>query len=560
MTTPEHVDAVVVGSGFGGSVAAYRLAKADQRVVVLERGQAYAPGSFPRSPEEMGRAFWDPGAGLHGMFDVWTFRGFDSIVSSGLGGGSLIYANVLLRKDEKWFVHEDPVPGGGYETWPVTRADLEPHYDAVEKMLAPQRYPFEEPAYNNTPKTQAMQQAAKNLGLEWQLPPLGVSFAPQPGATPAIGLPIVEPAYGNLHGVARRTCRLCGECDIGCNDGAKNTLDHNFLSAAASGGRHGADIRTRSEVVSLRVRDGGGYEVTYVEHDPAREGSRTDLGKLPTRTITCDRLVLAAGTYGTTYLLLRNRSGLPGLSKALGTRFCGNGDLLAFLLPGEKKRSLDPSRGPVITSAIRVDDAKDGGYGRGYYIEDGGYPGFANWLVESADLAGLLFRAAEFVTRWALTLLRQWPDNRLGHEISRLIGKGALSAGSLPLLGMGRDVPDGVMRLNDDLLDIDWTTETSAVFFDRVRETMRQIADELDTRYADNPIWSFQRVITVHPLGGAPMGRHIGEGVCDAYGEVFGLPGLYIADGAAMPGPVGANPSLTIAAMADRMSTRLLKG
>jgi cholesterol oxidase len=125
---------------------------------------------------------------------------------------------------------------------------------------------------------------------------------------------------------------------------------------------------------------------------------------------------------------------------------------------------------------------------------------------------------------------------------------------------MGRDVPDGVMRLKDDLLDIDWTTETSAEFFDRIRETMKQIAVELDTRYSDNPIWSFRRVITVHPLGGAPMGRHAGEGVCDAHGEVFGLPGLYIADGAAMPGPVGANPSLTIAAMADRMCTRLLNG
>ena len=560
MTTTEHVDAVVVGSGFGGSVAAYRLAMADQRVVVLERGQAYAPGSFPRSPEEMSRAFWDPGAGLHGLFDVWTFRGFDSIVSSGLGGGSLIYANVLLRKDEKWFVHEDPVPGGGYETWPVTREDLEPHYDAVEKMLAPQRYPFDEPAYANTPKTHAMQQAAKNLGLEWQLPPLGVSFAPEPDATPAIGLPIVEPAYGNLHGVARRTCRLCGECDIGCNDGAKNTLDHNFLSAATSG------VVTAPTSAPAARSSRCGCAMAAATRSPT--SSTTRHARVRARIWASCRHARSPATAWswppartarrTCCCATEAACRASARHSARGSR--GNGDLLAFLLPGEKKRSLDPSRGPVITSAIRVDDAKDGGYGRGFYIEDGGYPGFANWLVESADLAGLLFRAAEFVTRWALTLLRQWPDNRLGHEISRLIGKGALSAGSLPLLGMGRDVPDGVMRLNDDLLDIDWTTETSAVYFDRIRETMRQIADELDTRYADNPLWSFQRVITVHPLGGAPMGRHIGEGVCDEYGEVFGLPGLYIADGAAMPGPVGANPSLTIAAMADRMSTRLLKG
>ena len=126
----EHADAVVIGSGFGGSVAAYRLAEAGRTVVLLERGKPYPPGSFARTPAAMGRNFWDPSEGLQGLFDVWTFRGLEGVVSSGLGGGSLIYANVLLRKDEKWFVHESPVPGGGYESWPLNRADLDPHYDA----------------------------------------------------------------------------------------------------------------------------------------------------------------------------------------------------------------------------------------------------------------------------------------------------------------------------------------------------------------------------------------------------------------------------------------------
>ncbi len=116
-------------------MAAYRLAEAGRSVVLLERGKAYPPGSFARTPAAMGRAFWDPSEGLQGLFDVWTFRGLEGVVSSGLGGGSLIYANVLLRKDEKWFVHEAPVPGGGYESWPLSRADLDPHYDRVEQML-----------------------------------------------------------------------------------------------------------------------------------------------------------------------------------------------------------------------------------------------------------------------------------------------------------------------------------------------------------------------------------------------------------------------------------------
>src|SRR5829696_5573534 len=130
----EQVDVVVVGSGFGGSVTAYRMADAGRSVVVLERGRAYPPGSFARTPSGTARNFWEPSEGRHGLLDVWSFEGIDGLVSSGLGGGSLIYANVLLRKDEKWFVHEQDVPGGGYEHWPISRDDLEPHYDAVEAM------------------------------------------------------------------------------------------------------------------------------------------------------------------------------------------------------------------------------------------------------------------------------------------------------------------------------------------------------------------------------------------------------------------------------------------
>jgi hypothetical protein len=133
----EHFDAVVVGSGFGGSVTAFRLAEGGLRVCLLERGKAYPPGSFPRTPYDMARNFWDPSEGKHGMFDLWTFKGLEALVSSGLGGGSLIYANVLIRKDAEWFVNEEG------EDWPVTRADLDPHYDRVEPVLAPQCYPFD---------------------------------------------------------------------------------------------------------------------------------------------------------------------------------------------------------------------------------------------------------------------------------------------------------------------------------------------------------------------------------------------------------------------------------
>ena len=553
----EHADVVVIGSGFGGSVAAYREAEAGRSVVLLERGKAYPPGSFARTPAAMGRNFWDPSEGLHGLFDVWTFKGLEGVVSSGLGGGSLIYANVLLRKDEKWFVHESPVPGGGYEHWPLSRSDLDPHYDRVEKMLGATPYPY--PA---TSKTAAMRDSSARLGLDWQLPPLAVTFAGRPGDAPMPGAPIPTPTFGNVHARPRTTCRLCGECDIGCNDGAKNTLDHTYLSAAA---HHGADLRTRCEVRGFAPLPGGGYQVRYVVHEASDEGRRIKTSAKPVHHITCDRLILGAGTFGSSYLLLRNRAAFPGLSRTLGTRFCGNGDLLSFLLdasdpeaPGGRRR-IEGSRGTVITSAIRVGDALDGdgSSGRGFYVQDAGYPVFADWLVESTQLPGQARRMARFAVSRLRRRLGGSPKTGISADIGAMIGPGRLSDGSLPLLGMGRDIPDGVMHLHKGHLEIDWTTSSSEPYFTRVRAVMNALSDDLGATFQDNPLWWTRRVITVHPLGGVPMGRHVAEGVCDADGQVFGFPGLYVLDGSLMPGPVGANPSLTIAAVADRACDRM---
>ena len=514
-----EVDAVVVGSGFGGSVAAYRLAEGGRSVTVLERGKPYPPNGFPRTPAAMARNFWDPSEGMHGLFDVWSFRGLEGVVSSGLGGGSLIYANVLLRKDEKWFVHESPLPGGGYEHWPVGRADLDPHYDRVEEMLGATPYP-----YPDTPKTRAMQEAADRAGLHASQPPLAVSFAP-PGGAPVPGAPLPEPGYGNIHGLPRSTCRLCGECDVGCNSGAKNTLDHTYLSAAR---HHGADIRTRCEVRGFAPRPGGGYEVRYVVHDPAREGHRTPTDRLPLHRICCRRLVLAAGTFGSTYLLLRNRAALPGISRALGTRFSGNGDLLGLVLgatdgaAGNGPRRLDSSTGPVITTAVRVGDEVDGNgsTGRGFYVEDAGYPTFVDWLAEEAQVSGSVRRTVGFGLQVLRSRLSHDPQSNISRRISRLLGPGVFSQTALPLLGMGRDVPDGRMSLDHGHLEVDWTVQTSMRYLERVRSTMGELAEALGAEFADNPLWWAHRVITVHPLGGAPMGRHPHEGVCDSYGDI----------------------------------------
>jgi cholesterol oxidase len=553
----ERFDAVVVGSGFGASATACRLAQAGRSVLVLERGRSYPPGSFPRSPRGLAQNLWNPSTGLYGMFDVWAFRGTEALVSSGLGGGSLIYANVLLRKDPAWFV--DDAPGQPVQPWPVTYTDLEPHYEAAEAMLGAQRYPFDTVPYSSTAKTAAMRYAASQLGLDWQLPNLAVTFA-NPGEAPVPSVPIKE--QPNLHGAGRLTCRLCGECDIGCNDGAKNTLDFNYLSRAVDAG---AEIRTLCEVRDIQPEPGGGYLATYIVHDP--DGAPGATGER--RSVAAGRLVLGAGTFGSTYLLLRNRSAFPHLSQALGTRFSGNGDLLTFLHHSRRRvegtevpRPLNPEFGPVITSAIRLPDTLDGGgdVGRGFYVEDGGNPQFLDWVTQSAGAPLVLARLGQFLVRRLWAHATGNPRSNISADISSLLAGGIASATMMPVLCMGRDIPGGTMTLRDGDLELDWTTTSSATYFKRVEDTLGDIAGVLGAIRANTPLWLFKRVITVHPLGGVPMGAGPDQGVVDGVGEAFGYPGLHVVDGSVMRGPVGPNPSLTIAAFAERAAAHIIDG
>lgn len=554
MTTNEHVGTVVVGSGFGGSVAAYRLAEAGQSVMVLERGKRYPPGSFARTPHEMNGAMWDPSEGRHGLFDVWGFQHLDAIVASGLGGGSLIYANVLIRKDADWFSYPNPT-GSGYRDWPFSRADLEPHYDHAEAMLAPQQLPLEQPEYQ-LQKTLKFRDAATANGLDWQPVNLAVRFA-NDGKEAVPGEQLAEAPYGSVHGsVPRRTCRLCGECDIGCNDGAKNTLDHTYLSAAA---HHGADLRPRSEVRRIAKRADGTFEVAYVHHAEDNEGHKTKTRNLPEKIVTADRVVMGAGALGSTYLLMKNRGGLPGLSSRLGTQMCGNGDLLGFLLnaknPDGTPTQVDAYRGPVITSTIRVERDQQLAY-----IQDAGFPAFMSWMAESTQVGGNATRTLKVLWGRLMAKMRREWNPQLGADLQKLIGPGTMSSSSMPLLGMGIDMADGEFGLADNRLTCSWKIDRSTRHFAMAKETMETISGAMRGDFKINPTWFFRRVATVHALGGCPASVDPTEGVVDPWGQAHGVPGLWVVDGGALPGPVGPNPSLTIAAFADRAAERMING
>ncbi|HET6945470.1 MAG TPA: GMC family oxidoreductase [Gaiellaceae bacterium] len=537
----EWFDAVVVGSGFGGSVMAYRLANDGLDVCLLERGRSWPPGSFPRTPYQFSQALWDPSQGRYGLYDLWSFGGLGALVSSGLGGGSLIYANVILPKPRSWFVEKE---ADGVRPWPITYDDLAPHYKAVRPFLGAVEYPLE---YRGGAKTSALVDAAETLGLQPTYPPLAVTFA-TPGDEP--GKAFGSPA-DNLHNAQRYTCRLGGECDVGCNLGSKNSLDFTYLSRA-----RGLKIKCLHEVKAFeQYKDGFRIEVADHSNAEPEEGPRE--GPPAWRVVFAKRLILSAGALGTPYLLLRNRSAFPRLSPLLGTRFSGNGDFIAFA--ARSPTAMEPSRGPVITAAVHIPDRVDGGKGAGHVIEDGGYPAFLAWVGWMIALPRIAWAGRGTALKLAWNELRDHPDSNLSGEVGDLLGSPQLAGGTLPMLGMGREPPQGRMRLRNGLLDVEWSFAEAKAYFDQVRSTVQAIADELGAEFEDNALWRLNASITVHPLGGCPMGETEKEGVVSpANGEVHNYKHLHVADGSVMPGTVGTNPSFTIAAVANRFADAIL--
>lgn len=543
----EVADVVVIGSGFGGSVVACRAAQHGLRVVVLERGRRYRPGDFPRTPHAMSTNLWDPSEGLFGLFQLWSFSRTDAIVSSGVGGGSLLYANVTLPMPRAWFDAQR-------DRWPLEYGEIAEHHRTVEKMLGVT--PVPEHLDPRIPKVDAFARAARRAGMVAERAPLAVTFS-RPDQD--VGDPFGDPR-DNLHGVQRRSCRLCGECDLGCNEGAKNTLDLTYLSQAASPAlSHPADIRPLHDVKRITAVDpeaDQGYDVDYVVHtppDPPWDRSPRPSDARPTlHRIRARTLVVAAGALGSTRLLLANRAGLPHLGPALGTRFSGNGDALGFLTGGGPDRIVESAAGPVITGFARHSGAD-------HLIEDGGQPAFAAWVAEAFQPA-LYARAAR-------TLAGRWWERRtgrldsaVGKNVAATLGSARVSRDTLPLLAMGVDRATGVLRLGaGGRLDLEWPAARSARYFAGVRDTMAEMAAASNLRFRPGPWAVLSRSITAHPLGGVPMGRDWVHGVVDSCGQAWHHPGLFVVDGSVLPGPAGANPSMTIAALAERFADAIVQ-
>ncbi|WP_420632148.1 GMC family oxidoreductase N-terminal domain-containing protein [Candidatus Leptofilum sp.] len=529
----EQYQIVVIGSGYGGSIAASRLARAGQEVCVLERGRELWPGEYPDNElalaketqlnTPLGHVGTKTALNEYHVNDEMTV-----LVGCGLGGTSLINGNVSLRTDPRIFEHPD---------WPQPFRDdvptlLKNGYDLAEKMLGTATYPESLPP---TPKFTAMKKAAKGLGANFYPAPMTVTFQDGP----------------NVVGIDQKACKLCGDCMTGCNYHAKNSTLMNYLPDAKN---HGATIFVEMEVRHLTKQDG-----LWQVHC-------TDLGDSSERSIQAEMVILAAGTLGTTKILFRSREAGLDLSQKLGHHFSGNGDVGGFAYNSDvsvyaigtgPKVDKMPPVGPLINGVIDTRPQAEN-WEDGMVIEEGTLPS-ATKLGLVKGLKIMARATGEDSDSGWLDALRE----KFRELVSMIRGPyhGAVKH-TLTWLVMTHDDSRGRLLLENDRIRIEWPDIGEQPFAQRVNDFLRRGTAVLGGTFVSNPLWSLlksQPMVTSHPLGGCPMGEDAWQGVVNHKGQVFAgergtaiHEGLYICDGSVIPHSIGVNLLLTISAMTER--------
>jgi cholesterol oxidase len=523
LTRSTDYDVVVVGSGFGGAPVAARLAQAGYKVAVLERGRRWDPKDYPRRPGDAW--IWsdrDP-VRKHGWLDLRVFPHMSVALGSAVGGGSLIYTNASRNAPPDVFD----------QGWPpeITYASLQPYYDEVAAVLRPVTLPESQEVV----KTRVVREAARGAGYLDRLAkvPLAVQFDPSysyDGETPpriADSKPFVN-EYGHRQG----TCVGLGNCYVGCDVQAKNTLDVNYIPLAE---KHGADVRALHIVRRIHELGGSGYRVSY---------DRIASGRLEPGSLSARIVVLSAGSLGSTELLLRSRDefrGLPRVGARLGSKWSGNGEFLPIAL--FERRPAFAFRGPTITSAVDFSGPRSLG-GAHFMLEDGGFPDLLRSLADDARRG-----ARSWSTRHLLEALQPGAGDRV--PLDNL----------LPWFSQSRDAADGRLALRRRFLGLlgprdlhlHWDSTASARTIDALIQAAGTLTKAAGGELLPSPFWDVSRdLITAHALGGCPLGTSASDGVVDHRGEVFGHRNLFVADGAVIPRAIGLFPSKTIAALGER--------
>ena len=513
-------DWVVVGSGFGGSVSALRLAEKGYRVAVLECGKRFADSDFPSSTWDSRRYFWAPRIGMKGIFRLSTFKDIAVVSGCGVGGGSLGYANTLYVPPSPFF--EDP-QWADLEDW---QAALAPHYETAQRMLGVVVHDRDDPA------DRLLREMGEEMGVgdTYRKTPVGV-YLDNPGKT-------VPDPYFEGAGPERTGCMQCGRCMVGCPHGAKNTLVKNYLWLAEHAGVEVIPERTVTDVRPLGAADGSdGYEVSS-----ERSGLLPRRGR---RTLTAAGVVVAAGPLGTNKLLQRCRLGgsLPRISSRLGELVRTNSEsILAVTVPEDYPEDL--TKRVAITSSIYPDPHT--------HIETVTYGEAGDSM---STLYTLLVGNGSRVTR-PLKLLAQ--ILRHPAQFAKTLWPKGWSRRTIIVLVM--QTLDNAIALRPKLKrngEVRLQTEQDP---ERPNPTFIPVANEAAEWLAKRTGGVAQSSVmeatlniptTAHILGGAVIGHGPEDGVVDARQRVFGYENLLVCDGSAIPANVGVNPSLTITALAE---------
>jgi cholesterol oxidase len=366
----------------------------------------------------------------------------------------------------------------------------------------------------------------------------------------------------NRYGARQTSCTYCGECDIGCNVQAKNSVDHNYLHVARR--RYGTEVRTQAFVENIVPLDQAQRD------DPHADGShgyRVVFRAIETgveHSVTTRRVVLSAGTLGTNELLLRCRDvhrSLVRVSDRLGHRFSGNGDFLSFALDG--KRPINSTYGPVITQYTDHHLFEKFNREHAFILQDASFPTQASWAVAAVGPMMNPFARAWQACQQVCKYVFDWfypgrKSSRVGYLLQRLFSHD-LSEYSAVLLCMGLDKGNGTLSLNAaGYLDIDWPQDSNRPLYDAILRLCERFTRFIGGKHflpLPTWLWPIKNNVTVHPLGGCALGDTPQQGVVSAVagnrGQVFGYSGLYVADGSLVPTALGANPAATITALSE---------
>lgn len=524
MDRAKEFDFIIIGSGFGGSVSAMRLAQKGYSVAILEKGKRFGRLDFPKTNWNIWKFLWAPVARCFGIQQITLLKGVMVLHGSGVGGGSLVYANTLMKprslafKDSRW-------PAG--TDW---EKELSPHYQTASKMLG---------ATTNQLESEAdfeIKALGKKLGVgaSYHLTEVGVFFAP-PGTVPGIEVP--DP-YFKGEGPTRAGCTGCGGCMVGCRIGAKNTLDQNYLYFAE---KWGAQIFPERKALRV-IPDGDRYLVEMEK--------TTDWIFKRKEIFRAKNVIFSAGVMGTLDLLFRNKEiykTLPNISGELGDFVRTNGESLCGATSFEEHRQLH--RGIAIGSAIHPDEFTK--------IEPVRYPMGSNALrllaVPLTDEGGLLGRKVKFFAQLLVQLpktlkfyfIKDWAKQTvillvmqsLDAKMRLKMGRSLLSPFRATLKGeAGTDVPSYMPVAQ----------KASKLLAEQIHGQPQNVISEV---LLNTPA-------TAHILGGATMASSKSQGVVDSNQQIFGYPGLYVCDASVIPANLGVNPSLTITAMSERFASQ----